>query len=371
MRRNYLQVFIVRINIFIVMKPLLALVIATTICIINSCSYKIESEYPRGTAKIIEETYFYPVNNNGKWECGDTIISYKYDKANHKSYYDKYGNIILSKEKRLIGTEISTTYYRKPKQHIKERTHVYNTYTQKSYDKIYVYDKNKNLVEVTKSRDSVLSLISKYDYNEEGDLIKKMDVEEEYVMYITPLNQYEAEYIKYNLDGVLLEKGKEKYDDKGLITYCHIDAYNFGQYHHSTEDCYYFYDKDGRILSYIVEKKVVAKVFSAEYDIKWNDDAYFIKKYYQTEPSIDDGFRRFWEYNENGDCIAERLVNEDNTINVDSIKEYEYNEKGDWIKCTVYNRGTHKLCPDGGVLFNLTKEEDTPSEIIVRNIENI
>lgn len=347
-------------NRFVFILPLLIVAFVVLSCN-NKQTEKTEiaqiRESPKEAKKCIITSFYEAITNDGVQICGQEIN----DAMHYRDtvYYDIFNNIILIKEHDF--STIKCEYYSAENGKIKKKSTI-----QRGKIEYIDYIRNqKGLIIETKVSGDIIDIdrgtntTYKYDNNdvriEENDLtnnkktiIKTSPSSKDKIIKTYQVIRNDVEYYHNHIKG-LVEQGTEIYDSKtNTLDRQLIEKYNYGQTDR-IEDNVFTYDKSGKLLTEIYSGESSGSWVSLPEGLKGEElDKYIIEHYYGANLILKPLDIRKVEsiYNSKGDLTdynTYNLVNGIYQLSFPNKYEYEYNDKGDWIKKIMYGF-TNLIC---------------------------
>ena len=339
-------------------------------CCLTNCkrhdNYNLEE-----VTKIVETRYYEPIKDGDEWVCGRDISD-----IHHMPtiiHYDSYGNEVIKKFINNKGniSAIIKSYYFAPKEQKLSKIEEEDLLTKKSEAAYWIRDDKGRLIEVQGYVPSANMRTISCEYDEQGRRIKESW--SNFVKHIKynpenpsiSVSQYEiydskCDYSYYSKTG-LIESGVSIIDKStGLLKREMKETYKYGCLD-TKYDIEYTYNDDGRLISEVGTGTITALFFELPLELNEKEqEEYIIRNYYNgTQASTKRNYMSSWAYDKYGNCVKEiECVNDNILDEVNRI--YEYNEHGDWVKCLVFRQNSLSRL--------LGSEEETPSEIVIRNI---
>lgn len=248
----------------------------------------------------------YEYNEDGSYELKEGTWKYKYDANGNMTFlknssvtisntYDEYGRLVQEESIAMDGSGTTITEYRYDDQGNCVERRVYAEDGSDEYLYLMEYDANGNLTREEGQHNGVTGSIVEYTYNDHNDLTSKIESDKDGQVHYVDYREY-------------------TYDEAGnMLTMVMRNPRTGSEYHK-----YYAYNDQGLKISYIAGDEM------AEANI--------------------DNYR--YEYDENGNLIYVRCLNDNDTLNHEVF--YEYDENGNLIldKTTFENTEGGRVTSD-------------------------
>ncbi len=340
-------------------------------CCLTNCkrhdNYNLEE-----VKKIIETRYYEPIKFGDEWVCGRELFDMHHEHT--IVYYDSYDNEIIKKS---INDKDETfaiikRYYFAPEEQKLSKIEAEYPLTKESEAAYWIRNDNGRLIEVQGCVSSAGIRTMSCEYDEQGrrvkeswsNLVKHIKYNPENPS--TSVFQYEIYDSKcnysYHLKKGLVEFGVSFIDKgTGLVMREIKETYKYGCLD-TKYDIEYVYNADRKLISELGNGAITATYYEVPRELsKKEQEEYIIRNYYSgTQASIKRNYVNSWVYNKYGDCVK-KIESVNDNIMEEENRIYEYNEYGDWVKCLVFR-------PNSLLSGFFGSEEETPSEIVIRNI---
>ena len=345
--------------------------------LLESCQENNQQEIiPKEAKKLIITNYYEPLLNNGEWICGkeSSEIGYYPD----TTYYDEYGNVVLSINK---YDRILNIYY-SPKEEKLSEQHISSSYsTRKKHKGTVKYLRNeKGLLLERKASGNVgvrnrglvgisTHFLAEYDNNDnriketEGNIIrlyKKLPSKEgQDIRLCQSINKNNQD--SYNYIVGLEEQITEISDSETQLIQRIIKEYYKYGYISIKEDYTYSYDANGLLIKENCKEKWMQESYLHNLTEEERRE-YIIENCYRKNDYTFENTIKEWQYDSKGNIIdyskyhcyssKEEYINDSDkyyklpffdkkgTYFKESKYhykyEYKYNEKGDWIERVTY-----------------------------------
>lgn len=216
------------------------------------------------------------------------------------------------------------------------------------YKTTYEYDSNGNVIEEQGFDYGKLYYTATYEYDSNGNMIEekrfkngKLDYHRSYHNQYDSLNNliqiesYESPWDKYNLQWVDASQGDDYFQ--------HQYQKNGGLVFQST----FTLDDAGNMLeaSQYQSNGDLNNKFSYRYNAKGEKTE---ENKYNTDGSLD--YKITWRFDDSSNVLEEQVYNTDGSLEQKRTYQYEFDEKGNWLKKVVFE--------DGGAKFILVREYD-------------